>query len=244
MRRGTDTALFRSAMVIIIAITIITIIIIIINSSSICSIIRFCMFTYLESVHMNHIESSWEGYVPSPSTNRIYQSSSFGAVSREGNHWHIIPIYPANQQFEVSSSSVKQHKCDSIAFSLGTESHIKCQVAQRGKHLRLPLSALQRLAATAFLSKLVHHALHIDSGIQVIIIKVHTVPLQHHWVDLKSYPLVNVYRKLWKITMLFMGKSTISMAIFHVAFCMFTRAPKVSIIWAPPSNGKHPSRQS
>ena len=113
-----------------------------------------------------------------------------------------------------------------------------------GKTFATAISALQRLAATAFLSKLVHHALHIDSCIQVIIIKVHTVPLQHRWVDLKSYPLVNVYRKLWKITVLFMGKSTISMAIFHVAFCMFTRAPRVSIIWAPPSNGKHPSRQS
>jgi hypothetical protein len=29
------------------------------------------------------------------------------------------------------------------------------------------------------------------------------------------YPLVNVYKKLWKITMLLMGKLTISMAIFN-----------------------------
>ena len=43
--------------------------------------VRFCMFTYLKSVHMNHIESSWEGYVPSPSTNQIYQClRSFGAA--------------------------------------------------------------------------------------------------------------------------------------------------------------------
>ena len=35
----------------------------------------------------------------------------------------------------------------------------------------------------------------------------------------KFYPLVNVYKKLWKITMLSMGKSTISMAIFKFANC-------------------------
>ena len=37
--------------------------------------------------------------------------------------------------------------------------------------------------------------------------------------------LVNVNKKLWEITMLFMGKLTkyISMAIFQFAFCMFTR---------------------
>ena len=30
-----------------------------------------------------------------------------------------------------------------------------------------------------------------------------------------DYPLVNVNKKLWKITMLLMGKSTISMAMFN-----------------------------
>jgi len=30
-----------------------------------------------------------------------------------------------------------------------------------------------------------------------------------------SYPLVNVYKKLWKDPPFFMGKSTISMAIFN-----------------------------
>ena len=37
------------------------------------------------------------------------------------------------------------------------------------------------------------------------------------------YPLVNIYEKLWKITMLFMGKSTMSTGPFSIAFCMFTR---------------------
>jgi hypothetical protein len=36
------------------------------------------------------------------------------------------------------------------------------------------------------------------------------------------YPLVNVYKKLLKITML-VGKSTISTGQFSTAFCMFTR---------------------
>ena len=35
------------------------------------------------------------------------------------------------------------------------------------------------------------------------------------WVDSSDYPLVNVYKKLWNITMLSMGKSTCSMAIFN-----------------------------
>ena len=35
------------------------------------------------------------------------------------------------------------------------------------------------------------------------------------------YPLVNVYVTNWKITMLLMGKSTIS--TFSIAMCMFTR---------------------
>ena len=35
--------------------------------------------------------------------------------------------------------------------------------------------------------------------------------------------LVNVYITNWKITMLLMGKSTVSMAIFYVANCLFTR---------------------
>ena len=33
--------------------------------------------------------------------------------------------------------------------------------------------------------------------------------------DEMGYPLVNVYKKLWKITMLLMGKLTMSMAIFN-----------------------------
>ena len=42
-----------------------------------------------------------------------------------------------------------------------------------------------------------------------------------------TYPLVNLNKKLWKITML-MGKSTISMAIFKFANCK--RLP-VDIYW-------------
>ena len=38
-----------------------------------------------------------------------------------------------------------------------------------------------------------------------------------------NYPLVNVYRKLWKITMLSMGKSTISMVIFNSKLLVITR---------------------
>ena len=36
------------------------------------------------------------------------------------------------------------------------------------------------------------------------------------------YPLINVFITNWKITMLLMGKSTISMAIFNVANCKIT----------------------
>ena len=38
-----------------------------------------------------------------------------------------------------------------------------------------------------------------------------------------DYPPVNVYVTNWKITMLLMGKSTISTGPFSIAFCMFTR---------------------
>ena len=34
-----------------------------------------------------------------------------------------------------------------------------------------------------------------------------------------TYPLVNVYIANWKITLLLMGKLTISMAIFQFAIC-------------------------
>jgi hypothetical protein len=49
--------------------------------------------------------------------------------------------------------------------------------------------------------------------------------LEETLFEQNTYPLVNVNKKLWKITMLFMGKLTkyISMAIFQFAFCMFTR---------------------
>jgi len=39
--------------------------------------------------------------------------------------------------------------------------------------------------------------------------------------------LVNVYITNWKITMLLMGKPTISMAMASIAFCMFTRGQRV-----------------
>ena len=37
------------------------------------------------------------------------------------------------------------------------------------------------------------------------------------------YPLVNVNKKLWNITMLFMGKFTISMAIFNSKLLVYQR---------------------
>ena len=43
------------------------------------------------------------------------------------------------------------------------------------------------------------------------------------YICYKTYPLVNVYITNWKITMLLMGKSTISMTIFKFAKCLFTR---------------------
>ena len=37
------------------------------------------------------------------------------------------------------------------------------------------------------------------------------------YVCMYIYPLANVYKKLWKITMLFMAKSTISTGPFSIA---------------------------
>ena len=39
-------------------------------------------------------------------------------------------------------------------------------------------------------------------------------------VSRQNYPLVSKYKKPWKITMLLMGKSTISMAIFNSDVCL------------------------
>ena len=61
----------------------------------------------------------------------------------------------------------------------------------------------------------------------------------------QSYPLVNVNKKPWKITMLFMGKSTISIAIFnsyvklpegnsnssHIWHCCYPELPWVADPW-------------
>ena len=38
-----------------------------------------------------------------------------------------------------------------------------------------------------------------------------------------GYPLVNVYKKRWKILPCFMRKLTISTGPFSIAMCMFTR---------------------
>ena len=43
------------------------------------------------------------------------------------------------------------------------------------------------------------------------------------------YPLVNVYKKLWKITMLSMGKSNILMVMFKFANCK--RLPEATMEW-------------
>jgi len=40
---------------------------------------------------------------------------------------------------------------------------------------------------------------------------------------MEIYTLVNVYMLLWKITMLLMGKSTISMAIFNSYVTVITK---------------------
>ena len=45
----------------------------------------------------------------------------------------------------------------------------------------------------------------------------------------KRYPLVNVYILPWKITMLLMGKSTITMAIFHSKMLVHQRVNQISL---------------
>ena len=45
--------------------------------------------------------------------------------------------------------------------------------------------------------------------------------------DQKLYPLVAVYVTMERSTMLLMGKSTFSMSMASIAFCMFTRSGKV-----------------
>ena len=47
-------------------------------------------------------------------------------------------------------------------------------------------------------------------------------------ISCRQYPLVNVYNSLWKITILLMGKLTISMAIFHSYFDITRGSPDQS----------------
>ena len=44
----------------------------------------------------------------------------------------------------------------------------------------------------------------------------------HYWLSGSSHPLINVYMTNWKIT-IFMGKSTISMAMFNSKLLVYQR---------------------
>ena len=59
--------------------------------------------------------------------------------------------------------------------------------------------------------------------------------LGHVLWSLFVYPLVNVYITMENHHFLFVGKLTISMAMFYVAFCMFT-GPGISIIYPQKSH--------
>jgi len=52
-----------------------------------------------------------------------------------------------------------------------------------------------------------------------------SVSMEHLGIS-QAYPLVNVYITNWKITMKFMGKSTISMAIFNSKLLAYQRVGK------------------
>ena len=51
------------------------------------------------------------------------------------------------------------------------------------------------------------------------------------WQRKIGYPLVNVYIANWKITMLFMGKFTISMVIFNSYVTNYRRVSKIIKAW-------------
>jgi hypothetical protein len=61
-------------------------------------------------------------------------------------------------------------------------------------------------------------------------------------MDSWFYPLVNVYRTNWKITLLSTGKSTISMAMFKFASCrkdVLPKPAKNTMKSLGPSNKRH-----
>jgi len=60
-------------------------------------------------------------------------------------------------------------------------------------------------------------------------------PLQAPRFMISGYPLVNIYKKRWKITMLLMGKLTISMAMFNSYVTNYQRVPNLSMSNIPSS---------
>ena len=92
-------------------------------------------------------------------------------------------------------AAVKQHR------SLPTEFHTpkQSQLAQQSLFaIRVAIQQIERTKVGS-ISSTIHNSNNFRDGFNIAI----------------DYPLVNVYITNWKITMLFMGKSTISMAIFN-----------------------------